>query len=59
VSRAFPSCTRSILTEIYLCRACSYHETEDGNARTGESDDKVAELVGQLDILVGAPSTTC
>jgi hypothetical protein len=26
VSRAFPSCTRSILTEIYLCNACSYRE---------------------------------
>jgi hypothetical protein len=24
VSRAFPSWNRSILTEIYLCRACSY-----------------------------------
>jgi hypothetical protein len=35
VSRAFPSWNRSILTEIYLCHACSYHETEDGNARTG------------------------
>jgi hypothetical protein len=27
VSRACPSCTRSILTEIYLCHACSCHET--------------------------------
>jgi putative flavoprotein involved in K+ transport len=35
VSRAFPSCTRSILTEIYLCHACSCHEIEDGNAWTG------------------------
>jgi hypothetical protein len=35
VSRAFPSCTRSILTEIYLCRACSCQEIEDGNARAG------------------------
>jgi hypothetical protein len=35
VSRAFPSWDRSILTEIYLCHACSYHEVEDGNARTG------------------------
>jgi hypothetical protein len=26
VSWAFPSCTRSILTEIYLCHACSCHE---------------------------------
>jgi hypothetical protein len=35
VSRAFPSCTWSILAEIDLCHACSYHEIEDGNARTG------------------------
>jgi hypothetical protein len=35
VSRAFPSWKRSILTEIFLCHACSYHETEDGNARAG------------------------
>jgi small GTP-binding protein len=32
VSRAFPSCARSILTEIYLCHACSCQEIEDGNA---------------------------
>jgi hypothetical protein len=31
VSRAFPSCTWSILAEIYLCHACSHHEIEDGN----------------------------
>jgi iduronate 2-sulfatase len=31
VSRPFPSWDRSILTEIYLCHACTYHETEDGN----------------------------
>jgi hypothetical protein len=35
VSRAFPSYTRSILTEIYLCHSCSCHEIEDGNARAG------------------------
>eukprot|EP01047_Picozoa_sp_COSAG01_P103395 COSAG01_NODE_32865_length_574_cov_0.665263_1_plen_128_part_10 len=35
VSRAFPFRNRSIVTEIYLCRACSSHEIEDGNARTG------------------------
>jgi hypothetical protein len=34
-SRAFPRCTRSILTEIYLCHACSYHGTEYGNGRAG------------------------
>eukprot|EP01047_Picozoa_sp_COSAG01_P068619 COSAG01_NODE_9957_length_2292_cov_7.086183_2_plen_336_part_00 len=35
VSRAFPSCTRSILTDIYLCHAWSGHEIKDGNARPG------------------------
>eukprot|EP01043_Picozoa_sp_COSAG02_P066728 COSAG02_NODE_10479_length_1901_cov_0.931298_1_plen_329_part_00 len=35
VSRAFPSYTRSILTEMYLCHACSCEEIEDGNARAG------------------------
>jgi hypothetical protein len=35
VIRAFPSWKRSILTEIYLCDACSYHEIEDGNTRAG------------------------
>eukprot|EP01047_Picozoa_sp_COSAG01_P034914 COSAG01_NODE_2646_length_7319_cov_2.926316_2_plen_74_part_00 len=36
VSRAFiPSWNRSMLTEIYLCQACLYHEVEGGNARTG------------------------
>jgi hypothetical protein len=28
---------RSMLTEIYLCPACSYHEIEDGNARAGRA----------------------
>jgi hypothetical protein len=35
VSRPFPSWNRSILTEIYLCHACSCHEIEDGNGRAG------------------------
>jgi hypothetical protein len=35
VSRAFPSWNRSMLTEIYLCHACSYQEIEDGHARAG------------------------
>jgi hypothetical protein len=35
VSWALPSWDRSMLTEIYLCHACSDHEIEDGNARTG------------------------
>jgi hypothetical protein len=29
VSRPFPSWNRSILTEMYLCHACSYPELED------------------------------
>jgi hypothetical protein len=33
--RAVPSWNRSMLTEIYLCHACSDHEIEDGNARAG------------------------
>ena len=35
VSRPFPSWNRSILTDIYLCHACSYHEIEDGNGAPG------------------------
>jgi hypothetical protein len=35
VSRPFLSWNRPILTEIYLCHACSYHEFEDGNGRAG------------------------
>jgi hypothetical protein len=35
VSRAFPSWNRSILTDIYLCQACSDHAIEHGNARIG------------------------
>jgi hypothetical protein len=35
VGRAFPSCTRSILTEIDLCHACSCQEMEAGNALVG------------------------
>jgi hypothetical protein len=37
VSRAFPSDTRSILTEMYLCHPCSClsRNIEDGNARAG------------------------
>jgi hypothetical protein len=34
-SAPFPSWNRSILTEIYLCHACYYHETEDGNGAPG------------------------
>jgi hypothetical protein len=35
VSRAFPSWNRTVLTEIYLCHACSDDEFEDGIARIG------------------------
>eukprot|EP01047_Picozoa_sp_COSAG01_P045867 COSAG01_NODE_4258_length_5201_cov_4.634065_6_plen_143_part_00 len=45
MSRAFPSWTRSILTEIYLCHACSYHEIEDGNARAGERATAIMHVV--------------
>jgi hypothetical protein len=31
VSGPCPSWNRSILTEIYLCHTCSYHEIDDGN----------------------------
>jgi hypothetical protein len=34
-SAPFPSWNRSILTEIYLCHACYYHEIEDGNGAPG------------------------
>eukprot|EP01047_Picozoa_sp_COSAG01_P001927 COSAG01_NODE_48_length_31904_cov_21.696997_11_plen_144_part_00 len=40
VSRAFPSGKRSILTEIYLCHACSDHEIEDRNARAGAGGER-------------------
>jgi diketogulonate reductase-like aldo/keto reductase len=33
--RPFPSWNRCILTEIYLCHACSYQEIKDGNGRAG------------------------
>jgi hypothetical protein len=60
--RAFPSCKRSILTEIYLCHACSYHEIEDGNARAGPApwtDVQTLAAGQQLDqIVVGAKDTS-
>jgi hypothetical protein len=55
VSRAFPSLPRFILTEIYLCHACSYHEilryrheSEDGNAagRDGETKGLMRHTTG-------------
>jgi hypothetical protein len=44
-----PSWNRSILTEIYLCHACSYQEIEDGNGAPGGLE---AELgIADVDIL--------
>eukprot|EP01047_Picozoa_sp_COSAG01_P054204 COSAG01_NODE_5894_length_3965_cov_2.764615_6_plen_122_part_00 len=40
--RAFPSWNRSMLTEIYLCHACSYHEIEDGSGAPGDPSDPSA-----------------
>jgi hypothetical protein len=34
-SAPFPSWDRSIVTEIYLCHACFYHEIEGGNGAPG------------------------
>jgi hypothetical protein len=48
VSRAFPSWNRSILTAIYLCNSCSYHEIEDGNARTGRAPRPCGRARGSL-----------
>jgi hypothetical protein len=45
VIRAFPSYTRSILTKIYLCHACSCHEIED------KRPDRIPLVVG-----IAAPS---
>jgi hypothetical protein len=46
VSGPFPSWNRSILTAIYLCHACAYHEIEDGNGpdRRGYKRAKQEEL---------------
>jgi hypothetical protein len=49
VSRAFPSWNRSILTEIYLCHACSDHEREDENARTGHLRVEVRSHLAALE----------
>eukprot|EP01047_Picozoa_sp_COSAG01_P040508 COSAG01_NODE_3416_length_6122_cov_11.318114_3_plen_105_part_00 len=35
MSRPFSSWNRPILTEIYLCHACSCHKMEDRNGRAG------------------------
>jgi hypothetical protein len=52
VCRAFPSCVRSILTEIYLCHAFSCHEMLSGNAAAGGG--LAADAV--LDLLASPPT---
>ena len=54
VSRAFPSCTRSILTEIYLCHACSDHEIEDMETpgQVGQWTQKLETIRGNLNTKV-------
>ena len=52
MSGAFPSRTRSILTEIYLCHACSCHEIEDRNVWTGLRDLRGQELPRMLPVRV-------
>jgi hypothetical protein len=44
-SAPFPSWNRSMLTEIYLCHACSYHEIEDGNGAPGHLPENAAALI--------------
>jgi hypothetical protein len=44
---AFPSCARSMLTEIYLCHACSCYEILSGNAAVGVVGDAAAGGVGR------------
>jgi hypothetical protein len=53
VIRAFPSYTRSILTKIYLCHACSCHEIEDGHAWTGKLPHQARHGLVQLHHLRG------
>jgi hypothetical protein len=54
VRRAFPSCTRSILTGVYLCHACSCQEIEGGNARAGgeRPQGRAGQGHAVLDVLV-------
>jgi hypothetical protein len=57
VSRPFPSWNRSILTEIYLCHACSYHEIEDGNGRAGLLASTTSLKLVSIDIDHGGAAT--
>jgi hypothetical protein len=59
-SAPFPSWSRSILTEIYLCHACSYHVIEDGNGAPGALQ-LAAGLRRELAVLVreGIGASVC
>eukprot|EP01047_Picozoa_sp_COSAG01_P027867 COSAG01_NODE_1854_length_9053_cov_2.566499_3_plen_422_part_00 len=57
MSRPFPSWNRSILTEIYLCHACSYHEIEDGNGRAGLLASTTSLKLVSIDIDHGGAAT--
>eukprot|EP01047_Picozoa_sp_COSAG01_P044963 COSAG01_NODE_4108_length_5340_cov_53.162183_5_plen_102_part_00 len=45
-----------MLTEICLCHACSCHEIDEGNARTGgdEGAEEAAMRLGQTAFLLGS-----
>jgi hypothetical protein len=45
VSRAFPSWDRSILTEVYLCRARSCHEMESRMETPGQAEARATDAV--------------
>jgi hypothetical protein len=47
------SCMRPIVTEIYLCHACSCHEIEDGHAWTGKLPHQARHGLVQLHHLRG------
>jgi hypothetical protein len=45
VSRAFPSWKRSILAEIYLCHACSYHEIIEDMGTPGQALEQLGRAL--------------
>jgi hypothetical protein len=58
VSRPFPSWNRSILTEIYLCHACSCHEIlRTETAGQGPSDSQSLQAVGPSALAATPPIT--
>eukprot|EP01047_Picozoa_sp_COSAG01_P065464 COSAG01_NODE_8849_length_2638_cov_1.501772_1_plen_78_part_10 len=59
MSRAFPSWKRSILAEIYLCHACSYHEIEVGNARAGAGEQTLSLLPDGKTLMLVARQCSC